>query len=98
MTEQNTQNTQNAPQPELTFEAALNRLESIVYNLENGSLPLEESLAQFDEGMRLSKICGDKLAEAGNKIEMLMKKTDGSLGWVEYGRPQQQPPQQPQNQ
>jgi len=68
----------------MTFEDALARLEAIVYQLESGSLPLEESIKQFEEGMRLSKICGDKLSDAENKIEQLVKRNDGTLGWVEY--------------
>ena len=78
--------------PSMSFEDALARLEAIVYQLESGSLPLEESIKKFEEGMRLSKICGDKLSDAENKIEQLVKRNDGSLGWVEYNgqRPQNQ--------
>jgi len=48
----------------LNFEDALARLETIVSQLESGALSLEDSMAQFEEGMRLNKICSDKLAEA----------------------------------
>lgn len=75
--------------PKMSFEEALAKLENIVAQLENGSLPLEDSLAKFDEGMRLSKICGDKLAEAESKIEILVKRSDGSLGWNDMNRTQQ---------
>ena len=43
-------------------------------------------MKQFEEGMALSKICGDTLKEAENKIEMLVKRTDGSLGWVDFSK------------
>ena len=78
--------------PKMSFEDALARLEAIVHQLESGALPLEESIKQFEEGMRLSKICGDKLSDAENKIEQLVKRSDGTLGWVEYNgqRPQNQ--------
>ena len=78
--------------PKMSFEDALAKLEAIVYQLESGSLPLEESIKQFEEGMRLSKICGDKLSDAENKSEQLVKRNDGTLGWVEYNgqRPQNQ--------
>ncbi len=78
--------------PKMSFEDALARLEAIVYQLESGSLPLEESIKQFEEGIRLSKICGDKLSDAESKIEQLVKRSDGSLGWVEFEgqRPQNQ--------
>ena len=67
----------------MKFEEALTRLEAIVSQLESGQLSLEDSLRCFEEGMALSKICGDKLSEAENKIEMLVKRTDGSLGWLD---------------
>ncbi len=87
---ENTANGENVPK--MSFEDALAKLEAIVYQLESGSLPLEESIKQFEEGMRLSKICGDKLSDAENKIEQLVKRNDGTLGWVEYNgqRPQNQ--------
>ena len=49
--------------------------------LENGGLSLEESMAQFEEGMRLNKLCQAKLKEAEQKIERLVRKEDGSLAW-----------------
>ncbi len=86
----NTIKVENAPK--MSFEDALARLETIVHQLESGALPLEESIKQFEEGMLLSKICGDKLSDAENKIEQLVKRNDGTLGWVEYNgqRPQNQ--------
>ncbi len=68
----------------LKFEDALARLEAIVSQLESGSLSLEDSMARFEEGMRLNKICSDKLAEAESKIEMLVKRADGTLEWADY--------------
>ncbi len=66
---------------EIKFEEALARLEAIVAQLENGGLSLEESMAQFEEGMRLNKLCQAKLREAEQKIEKLVRKEDGSLEW-----------------
>lgn len=68
----------------MKFEEALAKLEEIVSQLESGMLPLEESMAKFEEGMQLNKICADKLAEAESKIEMLVKKADGTLEWTDY--------------
>ncbi len=68
-------------QQEIKFEEALARLEAIVAQLENGGLSLEESMAQFEEGMRLNKLCQAKLREAEQKIERLVRKEDGSLAW-----------------
>ena len=70
---------------EIKFEEALARLEAIVAQLENGGLSLEESMAQFEEGMRLNKLCQAKLREAEQKIERLVRKDDGSLSWEQKG-------------
>lgn len=60
-----------------TFEDALSQLESIVARLENGDLPLEESLKLFEEGIKLSRFCNQKLNEAQKKVEVLLKGTEG---------------------
>jgi exodeoxyribonuclease VII small subunit len=62
-----------------TFEDALSQLESIVARLENGDLPLEESLKLFEEGIRLSRFCNQKLNEAQKKVEVLVKEKGGEL-------------------
>ncbi|UOF92936.1 exodeoxyribonuclease VII small subunit [Fodinisporobacter ferrooxydans] len=59
--------------PETTFETALNRLEQIVRQLESGELPLDQAIAQFQEGMQLAKVCRDRLDQAEQKIEMLVQ-------------------------
>ena len=59
---------------ELSFEAALARLQEIVTGLENGSVPLSESLAMFEEGVRLVKLCNDQLDHAEQKVKILLKK------------------------
>lgn len=66
-------------QPEPTFELALQRLEEIVARLESGELTLDESLALFEEGVRLSRICGARLSEAEQKIEKLIERSDGTI-------------------
>ena len=57
---------------ELSFEAALKRLEEVVGDLEGGRLSLEDSLSRFEEGMRLSKLCQEKLKGVELKIEKLV--------------------------
>jgi exodeoxyribonuclease VII small subunit len=59
---------------EAKFEGALAKLEEIVRKLEQGELTLDESLASFEEGIRLARLCAGKLDEAERKIEILMKK------------------------
>ena len=59
------------------FEQAMARLEAIVGQLENGDLPLDESLRIFEEGIRLSKNCLKVLEEAERKVEVLVQDTNG---------------------
>lgn len=58
---------------QLSFDAAIRRLEEVVDRLEQGDIPLEESIALFQEGMQLSRLCHEKLAVVSHKIEVLVK-------------------------
>lgn len=60
-------------QKEMAFEAALKRLETIVQNLENGDLSLDEALKAYEEGVRMADLCSKRLTEAEKKIEVLLK-------------------------
>lgn len=64
---------------ERPFETSLAELEEIVAKLEDGDLPLEESLALFEKGINLSRECRDRLTNAERRIEVLMKEADGNL-------------------
>jgi exodeoxyribonuclease VII small subunit len=55
------------------FEECLQRLEQIVEQLEKGDIPLEQSLALFEEGMKLSASCRGELEAAEGKVEILLK-------------------------
>jgi len=55
----------------LTFEKALEELESLVSRMEEGKLPLEESLAAYQRGAQLIKFCESKLADAQARITVL---------------------------
>ena len=61
------------------FEDSLNKLEKIVSQLEEGDISLEESLKLFEEGIRLSRFCNQKLDEAEKRVEILMKGKEGTL-------------------
>ena len=63
----------------LTFEQAIERLEKIVADMEAAELPLEDVLKKYEEGTRLVRFCSVKLEEAEKKIELLTKKSDGSV-------------------
>ena len=60
---------------EKNFEEAMKRLEQIVQKLEDGELPLEESLKVFEEGMGLVRHCSSKLEEAEKKVTMLVEES-----------------------
>lgn len=66
---------------ELTFEAALARLEKTVAEMEGGQLTLEQSIARFEEGMRLSRFCAAQLDAIERRIEALVRKADGTVQW-----------------
>ncbi len=61
------------------FEEAVGELERVVEQLESGELSLEDSLAAFENGVRLVKLCNQKLTEVERKIELLVKDKDGKL-------------------
>ncbi|HKA31686.1 MAG TPA: exodeoxyribonuclease VII small subunit [Candidatus Binatia bacterium] len=61
------------------FETAMEELEKVVERLESGELSLEDSLAAFEDGIRLVKFCNQKLTEVEKKIELLMKDKEGKL-------------------
>jgi len=60
-----------------SFEAAIEKLEKIVTRLESGDVPLEEAIDLFQEGMRLSQYCSQKLEQVERRIEMLMEDENG---------------------
>ncbi len=64
--------------PKEKFEDALGKLEKIVSKLEDGDIALEESLRLFEEGIRLSRFCNQKLDEAERRVEILLKGKDGT--------------------
>jgi exodeoxyribonuclease VII small subunit len=56
------------------FEAAIAELESLVKKLEEGDLPLEQSLALYERGVQLSRFCHAKLEDAERRIEILSER------------------------
>ena len=61
------------------FETSLKKLENIVSDLENGDLPLEESIKTFEDGVKLTKHCQNLLSKAELKIQKLVESKDGSI-------------------
>ncbi|MFC1578286.1 exodeoxyribonuclease VII small subunit [Thermodesulfobacteriota bacterium] len=62
-----------------TFEQAMKQLEQIVQDLESGDMPLEKAIKTFEDGIRLSKFCSEKLDETEKRITILMQDSDGKL-------------------
>jgi len=59
------------------FEKAFQQLEKIVQRLESEELPLDESLHLFEEGIRLSRFCHQRLEEVEKKIETILADAKG---------------------
>ncbi|MEW5755094.1 MAG: exodeoxyribonuclease VII small subunit [Pseudomonadota bacterium] len=56
------------------FEAALQELEEIVEKMEDGEISLEDSLKHFERGIALTRACQQALAEAEQKVQILLEK------------------------
>ena len=56
----------------MDFEKTLNELEAIVEKIESGQLSLDQSLSAFEEGVKLSKACNEKLSVAEQKVKLLL--------------------------
>ena len=59
------------------FEKAFQNLEKIVQRLEGEEMPLDESLQLFEEGIRLSRFCHQRLEEVEKKIELILADAKG---------------------
>lgn len=59
------------------FENAMDRLESIVEQMESGKLPLEELIVRYEEGMNLVKTCQERLSSAEQKIDIIARNSAG---------------------
>ena len=68
----------------LKFEEAMLSLEDIVKKLENGGLSLDESLAAFEQAVKLVKFCNEKLEAAEQKVKMLVENADGVITDVPF--------------
>jgi len=58
---------------EISFEEAMAQLERIVEQLEDGDVPLEKAIDLFQQGMKLSQMCSQKLEQVEQKIEMIVE-------------------------
>lgn len=65
------------PDPDMTFETAVERLESIVEAMESDKLPLSDLLVRYEEGTKLVKYCQDQLNVAEKRIEVITRNAKG---------------------
>jgi len=68
---------------EVKFEEALKQLEAIVSRLEVGDLPLEQALSIFEEGVRLAKLCAQRLNEAESRVNVLVRRGEAGVSELE---------------
>lgn len=69
---------------DIPFEQALEELEKLVDEMEQGELPLDDMIKHFERGTTLSKLCRQKLSKLEKKIEVLVKDNDSSGEWEEF--------------
>jgi len=62
-----------------TFEQSMKQLERIVQELEGSDLPLETAIKKFEEGMKLTKSCSQKLDDTEKKVSILLKNAEGRI-------------------
>jgi exodeoxyribonuclease VII small subunit len=62
-----------------TFEQSMKQLERLVEELEGVDLPLETAIKKFEEGMKLTKSCSEKLDETEKKVSILLKSAEGRI-------------------
>ena len=67
------------------FENALDDLENIVQRLDENDLSLDEALSLFEEGIKLSRFCSQKLDSVENKVEILLRDDEGNLKKEPFG-------------
>lgn len=70
---------------EMSFEAAMARLEEILHQLESGSEGLDNSLKLYEEGIALIRTCSEKLENAEQSVKILQMKADGTAVLADFG-------------
>jgi exodeoxyribonuclease VII small subunit len=69
--------TAKKPEPGQNFESSMDRLEEIVEQMESGKMMLEELIVRYEEGMKLVKVCQERLASAEQRIEIITRNNAG---------------------
>jgi exodeoxyribonuclease VII small subunit len=79
-------------EPQLNFEGAMDRLEEIVEQMESGKMMLEELIGRYEEGMKLVKICQERLASAEQRIEIITRNHAGKAVVKDFDAARESPP------
>ncbi|MDB6172437.1 MAG: xseB [Chthoniobacteraceae bacterium] len=74
----------NQKDSEQTFETAIERLENIVQTMESDKMPLEELLTRYEEGIKLVKVCQEKLETAEKRIDIITRNAAGKPQTTEF--------------
>ena len=64
---------------DISFEEAMNKLESTVSSLEGGNMSLDDSIVAFEDAVRLVRLCNEKLENAERKVKILIENPDGAV-------------------
>ncbi len=68
----------------MTFEAAMERLETILQLLESGNENLDDALSLYEEGIKLIRACSETLENAEQSVKILQAQEDGSIGLSDF--------------
>ncbi|MDF1813635.1 MAG: exodeoxyribonuclease VII small subunit [Verrucomicrobiales bacterium] len=71
--------------PELPFEEAMARLESLIQGMDSDQVPLDDLIKNYEEGISLYEICEKRLDEAQGRIDLIRKKKDGTVVLEQFG-------------
>ena len=69
---------------DMKFEEAMTKLEGEVKKLENGSMSLDESIAAFEEAVKLIGVCNKQLENAERRVRLLTEMSDGTITDVPF--------------
>lgn len=71
--------------PDLPFEKALARLETLIQGMDSDQVPLDDLIKNYEEGISLYEICEKRLDEAQGRIDLIRKKRDGTVALQAMG-------------
>ncbi len=74
----------------MTFEAAIEELDSLVDELENGEITLDDALKKFERGITLARASQAKLTEAEQRVSILMREDNGETVLAEFNQPREE--------